>query len=357
MVGIIIESLFGIALSYVAFKRLPVVFNFLQETTFKRYCKIKDAKKRKDTPFPNEKVSSFSDKELREIICKIEKSFNQKDLNNFHYNIKNLKVRLSNNLNDEVSIPVVGVVEGCYDVKRNQINLLKDRKMDNVLLHEMLHLASSKNIGLIRNPHMGFQRRNILSSSIGIGLDEGYTEYLTNYLAKSTNYKSYIFEMIVARSIEDIIGKEEMRSLYLNSDLKGLYDKLSKYYSKEEIDHLLISMDNICIFGDVNSSEESLRNLKYRSYEFIATLLHKGLLLKMNEERYSGNSIRRYFTDLNNVIEGIEYHQNPRYDKIVKTIRDKQLEVYTYLSQGDINVGFDDLSTHKEYSIKKKVRK
>ena len=357
MVGILVGVLSGSALSFLLFKKMPLILNYFQETNFKRYCKIKDTKKRKDTPFPKEKVDKLTDKELREIVNKIENSFNQKDLNNFHYNIKNLKVRVHDNLDKIAEQPIVGVVEGCYDLRKNQIDMLKERQMENTLSHEVIHLASTRKIGLLRNPHTGFLRQHMLESTIGIGLNEGYTEYLTNSLFKTNGYRSYIFEQIVARSIEDIVGKEEMRSLYLNSDLKGLYDKLSKYYSKEEIDHLLISLDNTCRFGDVNSSEESLRNLKYRSYEYISTLLHKGLLLKMNEESFSGNSIRRYFTDLNNVIEGIEYRQNPKYDKIVKTIRDKQLEVYTFLSQGDINVGFDDLSTHKEYSIKKKVRK
>ena len=356
MVGIIIALLSGTAISFVAFKRLPIIFNYFQETTFKRYCKIKDTKKRKDTPFPKEKVDKITDKELREIINTIENSFNQKDLNNFHYNIKNLKVRVHDNLDKIAGQPAVGVVEGCYVLRKNQIDMLKERKMENTLSHEVIHLASTRKIGLLRNPHSGFLRQHILESTIGIGLNEGYTEYLTNSLFKTSGYRSYIFEQIVARSIEDIVGKEEMRSLYLNSDLKGLYEELSKYYSKKEIDELLISMDNILRFGDVKSSEDSIKDLKFKSYDNIATLIHKGLILKMVGDVFSGESIRRYFTDLNNIIEGISYRNNPRYDCIINKLRDKELETYTFLSQGDINVGYEELTNHKEYAIRK-VRK
>ena len=70
MVGIIIESLLGLGFTYLLINRIPYVLNYFQETTFKRYSRISNTKKRKETPFPKEKVSSFSDKELREIICK-----------------------------------------------------------------------------------------------------------------------------------------------------------------------------------------------------------------------------------------------------------------------------------------------
>ena len=84
-----------------------------------------------------------------------------------------------------------------------------------ILYHELLHaLTSFKCKNLLIS---GFHHKNI-----GQGINEGYTDLITNRLLNISEYDykiGYPYESIVSNIVEFIIGKEKMYSLYFNGDL------------------------------------------------------------------------------------------------------------------------------------------
>lgn len=95
--------------------------------------------------------------------------------------------------------------------------------------------------------YSGFQQASLKPGfvSLGKGLNEGYTQLLSQRYFPSDSYVtvSYKYQVFIAEKLEQIIGKEKMQSLYLNSNLKGLIDELKQYVSEEEIMKFISNTD------------------------------------------------------------------------------------------------------------------
>ena len=101
-----------------------------------------------------------------------------------------------------------------YSVGDNTITLLRVDARKNIF-HELFHMASSYE-GQDGFLFSGFRQYRILDSSIGLGLNEGYTQALTEHYFRDFDIpKTYPLEVKAARNLESIIGREKMGSSIL----------------------------------------------------------------------------------------------------------------------------------------------
>ena len=79
--------------------------------------------------------------------------------------------------------------------------------------------------------YCGFQIRLLdINGEIGRGLNEGYTELLSErYFNVSA---TYWFERVFAIQLEKIVGEDFLKENYFNHNLQAIRDKLAEYSSK-----------------------------------------------------------------------------------------------------------------------------
>jgi hypothetical protein len=220
--------------------------------------------------------------QLQKLCRDIEQKLAVKDLSAFHHNIKNLKVTNKIGMLSRDMEINRNSYAGLYFPEENRIYLSPSYSYLH-LTHEMLHLASSRISGT--TVFCGFNQIQRNSGySIGRGLNEGYTELLNNrYFNNNRLYTdSYILEQAFAHGIENLVGHYRMEDLYFKSNLKGLADQLSRYYTYEEFEHLVVSLDVIssaCISGRNRFKSDVLDN----SLLCANRLLKRGLEQKVKE--------------------------------------------------------------------------
>ena len=136
--------------------------------------------------------------------------------------------------------------DGAYNDLTNEITIL----FSSALYHELFHMASTiKNTGLV-----GFHQYFSKKENIGIGLNEGYTELLTQrYFGNKHKIKNvYDYESKIAYNVEMILGKEKMEELYLKADLNGFIEEMKLFAKEEDILEFLVNLDYICVASNAH---------------------------------------------------------------------------------------------------------
>ena len=150
----------------------------------------------------------------------------------YYRNIKGVHVHEAIKLNEEKSNN-----EGYFEAAKNYIWV--KRKFH--VYHELLHLSSSL---VYDNLYYCGLSQKTYHYTIGDGLNEGYTSLLEyRYFYYDGVEMCYELEMIIARLIEEIIGKNTMESLYFKADLFNLIKELEKYASYNEIYNFICKLD------------------------------------------------------------------------------------------------------------------
>lgn len=211
----------------------------------------------------------------------------------YYHNIKDAHIHEAIKLNEEKSND-----EGYFKVTENYIWV--KRKFH--VYHELLHLSSS--IIYDNLYYCGFSQETY-HYTIGEGLNEGYTSLLEyRYFYYDGAEMCYELEMIIARLIEEIIGKNTMESLYFKADLFNLVKELEKYASYNEIYNFICKLD---ILSEIVNS-----NFLYYSLYPLISILTKSLLKFIEKCK-----IKKLNIDLQNKkITEEEYHEilNDFYD-------------------------------------------
>lgn len=194
----------------------------------------------------NSKITNENDTE-----CNIQayiNNFNQVLLNNFKED--SLLIYLNNLVNLRVGSSKFTFLKllwnseimAIYFVDKNKLVIRKGNKKESTIYHELFHVASSIIDG--NTYFIGFSQYTSKKGMIGKGLNEGYTELLTNRYFNS-NDKSYQFEMKCAYLLEQIVGKQQMENLYLKADLFNLKNTISEYTTEENFTTFLTNLDII----------------------------------------------------------------------------------------------------------------
>ena len=120
--------------------------------------------------------------------------------------------------------------------------------------HELLHLST------INKNSCGFNNKFKARA-----LNEGYTQLLAERYFNENIGRAYPIEVMLVKSIEQIIGQDQMEKYYFNLDLNSVINDLSKYESKENvlkfIENLNKLLDNDITY--INSlTEEQISNFQ-----------------------------------------------------------------------------------------------
>lgn len=263
-----------------------------------------------------ESIDYFKDA-VKNFINVLEKKIPKENLSNFYYNINTFSIgELKNDIKQRRRV-------GFYNGFDNHLKVRIDYIY--AIYHELFHLASCRYYG--NNLFSGFRITNSKSkSSIGIGINEGYTQLLTeryfnndrtiNFLenkygkinADKVNRNYYSFQLLIASKLENIVGKEKMEKLYLSSNLFGLVSELCQYASKEDVKKFITNMD--FLHGNINYVYKyNLKNEKlFKAFLEVSDFLIRCYRKKMIKEHgknfvYKDEYIQNYINDLNNFYE------------------------------------------------------
>lgn len=173
-----------------------------------------------------------SDKRVMENVEKFINNYTKDELLLLRKNIQNLIIS-DEKIKDEYST-------GIYDLENNLI-IANDFSFN----HEMHHAASTLGIidGVMISGFMQDKEINGKSQGIGMGLNEGYTEYLSIKQVKNDNiYYERVVSLIPL--IELFFDSEiELRNHYFNADLESVITKFSPICSKKEAINLIKDID------------------------------------------------------------------------------------------------------------------
>lgn len=234
----------------------PLIIYYVTSKAIATYNLHRDYKPKNisKVTLPPELTSEYSEIDINKIVATkygesivkfanvVINNFSAEDLTNFYNNINELKTK-SKKFGIQ-NLILRSKTAGKYDPKKNEIKI-DDDTAETTIYHELFHMASSTYKDGIR--YSGFHQASLKSgiTSLGKGINEGYTELLSQryFMPDSSVSGAYEYQVDIAETLEQIIGKEKMQSLYLNSNLKGLIDELKQYVSEEEIMKFISNTD------------------------------------------------------------------------------------------------------------------
>ena len=227
-----------------------------------------------------------------------------------NYNFSNMVLRASNC--------------GDYNTKTNIARVTQNKNLfSQSFYHELFHVSSTLYDKQEDISYSGFCRF-YPDGITGIGINEGYTEIMTErYFANETELFQptfYIYEKFFASKLEEIVGKEKMEQLYFETDLEGLIEELKQCASEDDIKSFLINTDVLThvIYNDsvsfklldkiISRVEQTLDFLVESYIKMQYKKLSEGLITNQELE----DNILSYEDGLNNTynIRGEEYLYN-----------------------------------------------
>ena len=164
------------------------------------------------------------------------------DLVNFYNNLNELKINPKKF--GFQNLVLRSNTAATYEAKKNKIKVDKDDYISTIY-HELFHMASATYKNGIR--YVGFRQSSLKPGvvSLGKGINEGYTQLLTErYFGDIEEVKgTYEYEVHIVDKLEKIVGREKMESLYLNANLPGLLTELKNYATEDEITKFISGVD------------------------------------------------------------------------------------------------------------------
>lgn len=316
----------NLAIQVMIFRYTPVLLN--------KYDLHNTEKPKKITNLsvPPTLVRKFNEVDIRkfpskfqEAITNFEKvlkeNFDEKDLTNFYNNINTVKIKekkyyLHNLSSNEHTI-------GSYDLRTNKIDYIPGGK-STPIYHELFHMASATKQN--KTSYCGFEQDALRKklSKFGVGLNEGYTQYLAKTYFKDYS-NCYSYEVEYAEAVERIVGKEKMHELYLNSNLIGLIKELGKYASEDDV---LTFISNLDYLSKIRESQRVSKSMKTKIVKRVIQnelFLKKAFKEKYKETNSMSADIKELFFESNlNMIRG-DIHFSYNVKLIGKDLSEKQL--------------------------------
>ena len=165
------------------------------------------------------------------LINKVDKKFKERDID----------------LTEKLKI----IIGGQYLPKSNKI-LIYNESFKTIIFHELMHMASTvKKDGTV---FTGFMQNHANGLFIGRGLNEGYTQVLTeryfsDYMGDLGDAQAYPYETSIIRSLEQIIDPKFMENCYFRNDLNAVINELSKYSSLDKARTFISDMDLVMTYS------------------------------------------------------------------------------------------------------------
>ncbi len=187
----------------------------------------------------------------------------------YHKRLKNIYEIVSNNVNkDNVKLlyngmPFVGIkkqyTKGLifnnlfintlaeFDAINKKIYLYSGRLSGSSLNHELLHLLSSYYDEEEKKIYFIVALNKPVKAVIwGKPLMRGSTEYQNGEIFHvNVNDTIYVYEIIIIKLLEQVIGKSRMKDLYFHGDLYNFINELAKYTNISNIKKMIYKSDYI----------------------------------------------------------------------------------------------------------------
>lgn len=182
-----------------------------------------------------------------------------------------------------------------YDTLNNNIVVFPSRSKNykNVIFHELLHTITTF-YEKRRLLSVGFCQKKKNNKKIGTGLNEGYTEVITNRLVGNTSDSSYKVEQRISLLLERIMGENLMINCYFNSDLYGLVEKMKQYKDEKEIIRFLQLLDfyteNYTPYATDDNDVLLRINIFDELLDFLCDLYIKKVIIDKNTSKVEFNS-------------------------------------------------------------------
>lgn len=222
-----------------------------------------------------------------EFINTVKQNISDSDLILFYNNFNNIKTSVKNfKMSNLILNESVGAQ---WLPEKNTIELSEDN-YKSTIDHELFHVSTTYIDPKSHIIFSGFQQIKSANNQIGEGLNEGYTQYLTEkYFSSHSLLMAYSYEKKIAEAVELIVGQEKMQSLYFNANLKGLIDVLKQYNTEESVYKFITTLDFlnkylIANYLTSNSNKIILDNLEYINSFLIKSYIQK-LILEFPEKR------------------------------------------------------------------------
>ena len=205
-------------------------------------------------------------KELTQIVDTFKNYVSEENLKICVKNLQTVKINhitLENDMKHFIrNLLSPKIAAGTYNNYSNTINLFSDKIKQNILSHEFLHMASSK------DENCGFHLiTRFEDAEIGRGLNEGYTELLNHRIFGSQSL-SYFHNVKITKLFETFFDNpKDMENAYFHGDFETLYRVFSQYGSKEEFFEIMNNLDNLAttkipIYNTINSIKTQLKLYK-----------------------------------------------------------------------------------------------
>ncbi len=204
-------------------------------------------------------------KELKEIVIEFKNYIEPENFTICSQRLKDLKINYITILKDiKKYLQNFCENEGSYTPQNNTIDIYKIFSKKNVLSHEFLHMASSK------DENCGFHLiTRFEDAEIGRGLNEGYTELLNKRIWKYKN-NSYRQNVKIVRLIETLFDDpKEMENAFFNNDLDKVFLQFLKYGTKEEFFEIMTNLDNLATTNQIIFSNVDNIKTQLKLYEII----------------------------------------------------------------------------------------
>ncbi|MCM1370525.1 MAG: hypothetical protein NC181_01345 [Clostridium sp.] len=284
----------------------------------------------------------------------IKKNFNDNDLTNFYNNINEVKINNNTGFFDYFKRKKSYDTLGHYKVEKNTIEIIHNKYS---IYHELFHLLSThigENIGYFG--FMQYSEENGHENAIGYGIDEGYTQFLTQRYFDNNKGEwdkvGYKYQVYVAEIIEKVVGRNQMESLYAKGNLYGLISELQKYVSSDQIYNFINDMDFVyrVQYNGENTTNENMCSSIKRISEFLIICYSKKMIYNYDLKE-AIKHIRKFE---NKVINGMIYNAPKQFRKS-EIAKQENVVKYIHILTNDIINNLDNLYLNERTDTIKSV--
>ena len=272
---------------------------------------------------------------LENIYQTIKNDVSKDNITLLYSNIPNTEVR-KNYIKGLIFSITSNNVLAEHDMEKNRIYLYTSRFSGGSLTHEVLHSLSSYHNKEKNIYYSGFSQKadNCL---VGEAINEGYTEYQNIEIFRADcNETLYIYEIIIIKLLEKIIGKKYMRDMYFHADLYNLVRTLNNFTNINNIKNFLYRTDYILSYRKSIFKNEKANEAFLRINHFLVDVYSNYLLYLYNNGEINIYELDYLYTHFINEL---------------KQILDINLPINKDLLRRNIN---DNAWTHSE-RIKRKL--
>lgn len=273
----------------------PIISCYVAKKGIKTYILNKEYKPKdiRSVVLPPELIPKYSDIDEEKILAQkfgetvlrfakfMVDKFPPENLINFYNNINKLIVSQKSDFKRKE-------IMGQYNIGENKIEISDESS----IYHELFHMSSTILKGGVICTGFNQEIFKPKRISLGEGINEGYTQLLTKRYFENIAFKdSYSYLVIVASTLERVVGQEKMEKLYLNTDLFGLINELKSYASEEEIMNFIAATD---FFRNHFYNEKKLNDAKDMIVKSLKTI--SNFLVRISAKKINGQFIEGKIT-------------------------------------------------------------